>query len=93
MVTVHQEQNEKSATMEGAGQIQTATSLRKAQQVAQNILNLSQSELEDFISPADSSQSTASVWVILCQINNSSAIISLEIFKMNLKESFLGTQA
>ena len=61
MVSVHQERKEKSDAMEGAGQIQTATSLRKAQQVARNILNLSQSELEDFISPEDSSQSTVSV--------------------------------
>ena len=37
------------------------SSIQKAQQVARNILNLSQSELEDLISPVDPDQSTLSV--------------------------------
>ena len=100
MVTVHQERKEKSDPMEGAGEIQTATCLRKAQQVARNILNLSQSELEDFISPADASQSIVSVCVFHASIiiiqghlerNVNCIIISLEIFKMNIKGFFLGS--
>ena len=97
MVTVHQERKEKSDPMEGAGEIQTATCLRKAQQVARNILNLSQSELEDFISPADASQSIVSVCVFHASIIiiqghlERSVIISLEIFKMNIKGLFLGS--
>ena len=58
------DQKERSATVGGSPAVhlmQMPASIQKAQQVARNILNLSQSELEDLISPRDSDQFTSSV--------------------------------
>ena len=59
---LQREQKEKSVEVStGFTAMQMPASLQRAQQVARNILNISQSELEDLISPGDSDQSTLSV--------------------------------
>ena len=66
---LHREQREKAAAagegggLTAGGHMQIPASLQRAQQVARDILNLSQSDLEDFISPAESDHSTLSVRV------------------------------